>query len=86
MAKFQVPILNTFRDMNYFPLFLVQSGQTDRLTDGQTESDAYEPTVQFVQVGSKSVSQNFDIPNKSTHHVALRFCKWFNSQLIIAFM
>ncbi len=28
-------------------LFLVQSG----LTDGQTVSDAYEPTVQFAQVG-----------------------------------
>ncbi len=31
--------------------------QTDRQTDGQTdrqtESDAYEPTVQFAQVGSK---------------------------------
>ncbi len=43
--------------MNYFPLFLVQSGQTDGQTDGrtdgQTESDAYEPTVQFEQVGSK---------------------------------
>ncbi len=23
------------------------------VTDGQTESDAYEPTVQFAQVGSK---------------------------------
>ncbi len=32
--------------------------QTDRQTDGrtdrQTESDAYEPTVQIAQVGSKS--------------------------------
>ncbi len=37
--------------MNYFPLLLVQSGQTD----GQTESDAYEPTVQFAQVGSKNL-------------------------------
>ncbi len=35
--------------MNYFLLFLVQSGQTD----GQTESDAYEPTVKFAQVGPK---------------------------------
>ncbi len=48
MAKFQIPTSNTFRDMNYFLLFLVQSGQMDR----QTESDAYEPTVQFAQVGS----------------------------------
>ena len=44
-----VPTPNTCRDRNYFLLFLVQSGQTD----GQTESDAYEPTVQFAQVGSK---------------------------------
>ncbi len=33
-------------------------GQTDRLTDVQTdrrtESDAYEPTVQYAQVGSKN--------------------------------
>ncbi len=35
--------------MNYCPVFLVQSGQTDR----RTESDAYEPTVQSAQVGSK---------------------------------
>ena len=27
--------------------------RTDRQTDGQTESDAYEPTVQSAQVGSK---------------------------------
>ncbi len=37
----------TFQDMNYFLVnyFLVQ-------TDRQTESDAYEPTVQYAQVGS----------------------------------
>ncbi len=38
--------------MNYF---LVTFGkvQTDRQTDRQTGSDAYEPTVQIAQVGSK---------------------------------
>ncbi len=50
MAKFQPPNCNTFRDMNYFLRLLVQSGQT---TDRQTESDTYEPIVQFAQVGSK---------------------------------
>ncbi len=38
-------------EMNYFLLLLVKSRQT---TDRQTESDAYEPTVQFAQVGSKN--------------------------------
>ena len=35
-------LLNTFRDMNYYPVI-----------DRRTESDAYEPTVQYAQVGSK---------------------------------
>ena len=34
MAKFQVPNSITFRDMIYYPV-----------TDGQTESDTYEPSV-----------------------------------------
>ncbi len=36
--------------MNYFLHFW---SSTDRQTDRQTESDAYEPTVQIAQVGSK---------------------------------
>ena len=44
VVKFRIPNYNTFRDMNYCPV-----GQTDR----RTESDAYEPTVQSAQVGSK---------------------------------
>ena len=45
--------LNTFWYMNYFLRLLVQSiwQTTDRR---QTESDAYEPTVQIAQVGSKT--------------------------------
>ena len=50
MAKFQIHNYNTFRDMNYYP---VTDGRTDRRTDRRTESDAYEPTVQLAQVGSK---------------------------------
>ena len=46
MVKFQVPNSIISRDMNYYPV-------TDRRTDRQTESDAYEPTVQYAQVGSK---------------------------------
>ncbi len=34
-AKFHYTSCNTFRDMNYFLLFLVQSGQTDGQTDRQ---------------------------------------------------
>ncbi len=45
--------------MNYFPQFLVKSGQTDVRMDRQTESDAYEPTVQYAQIGSKIVPQIF---------------------------
>ncbi len=47
MAKFQIHSYNTFRDMNYYPV-------TDGRTDGQTESDAYVPTVQYAQVGLKN--------------------------------
>ncbi len=43
---FQVPNSITFQEMNYYP---VTDGQIDR----RTESDAYEPTVQYAQVGSK---------------------------------
>ena len=39
--------------MNYC-LVIFGQVQTDGWTDGQTESDAYEPTVQSAQVGSKS--------------------------------
>ncbi len=46
MIKFQIPNSIIFQDINYYPV-------TDRQTDGRTESDAYEPTVQNVQVGSK---------------------------------
>ncbi len=37
-----------------YELFSPIFGQvrTDRQTDGQTESDAYEPNVQYAQVGS----------------------------------
>ncbi len=38
--------------MNYCPV-------TDGQTDGRTESDAYEPTVQHAQVGSKSNVINY---------------------------
>ncbi len=42
LVKFQVPNSITFRDMNYYPV-----------TDRRTESDAYEPIVQYAQVSSK---------------------------------
>ncbi len=38
------------QDMNYYLVWILS--QTDG-TDGQTESDAYEPIVQFAQVGKK---------------------------------
>ena len=44
--------------MIYCPVFLVKSGRTDRQTDRRTESDAYEPTVQSAQVGSKTKKRN----------------------------
>ena len=51
MLKFQTPKSNIFRDMNYF---LVTFGKV-QTPDRQTESDAYEPTVQLAQVGSKMI-------------------------------
>ncbi len=59
VVKFQPPNYNTFRNMNYFLGFLVQSGQT--------ESDAYEPTVQNAQVGSK---MQRDVGNEHTFKLA----------------
>ncbi len=47
VVKFQTSTSNTFQDMNYC---LVIFGPVQ--TDGQTESDAYEPTVQSAQVVS----------------------------------
>ena len=44
VITFQAPNYNIFWNMNYCLRFLVQSRQT--------ESNAYEPTVQIVQVGS----------------------------------
>ncbi len=45
------PWCNAFGDMNYCPVLFVHS-QTDGRTNRQTESDAYEPTMQVAQVGS----------------------------------
>ncbi len=42
MAMFQIHSYNTFQD----PV-------TDGQTGGRTESNAYEPTVQYAEVGSK---------------------------------
>ena len=47
-AKFEPSIYKTF---SRYELFSSDFGKVQ--TDGQTESDVYEPTVQFAQVGSK---------------------------------
>ena len=56
VVKFQIPNSNTCRDMNYFLPFRssisVKSRQTTDYRQ-QTESNAYESTVQIAQVGSK---------------------------------
>ena len=61
MVKFRCDTYYTFRDMNYF---LVQ-------TDSQTESDTYEPTVQYAKVGSKKyggmTGKLFDTPPPYIH-------------------
>ncbi len=51
VVKFQVPNPNTSCDMNYFPPFIFHHSWSSP-DYGQTESDAYEPTVQLAQVGS----------------------------------
>ncbi len=40
---------------------------TDRQTDGRTESDAYEPTVQVAQVCSKMVKKIILLRNTDAH-------------------
>ena len=39
--------------MRLYQHFACMVAQTDRQTDRWTESEAYEPTVQYAQVGSK---------------------------------
>ncbi len=59
VGKFQSPTSNTFRDMNYFLLsdFWSSPDYGLQTTDyRQAENDAYEPTVQSAQVGSKMES------------------------------
>ena len=41
-----------------FFIFYIKKYIPDRRTDGRTESDAYEPTVQYAQVGSKTFRKN----------------------------
>ena len=49
LTKFQIAGYYTFRDVNQI---LVWIFATDREMDRRMQSDAYEPTVQVVQVGS----------------------------------
>ncbi len=49
-------------------LIFVTDRRTDGQTDRQTESDAYEPTVQFAQVGSK-MAPSFILAMSSTKFV-----------------
>ncbi len=67
--------------MNYFPLLFSPefwSSPDYRQTDRQTESDAYEPTVQLAQVGSKNGIRDPSrirccIFGGSLHHIKLEF-------------
>ena len=82
VVKYQVPVSNTFWDMNYYLRLLVQSRQT---TDNrQTESDAYEPTVQVAQVGSKMgrMYTRFYFKNtKCLYIICHPFKSWFSNSL-----
>ena len=53
VPKIQPPNYNTFWDMNYFLRIIFSDFWSS--PDRQTESDAYEPTLQIAQVGSKMV-------------------------------
>ena len=56
MAKFHIASYYRFEDMNYFLHFWSSPAYRVRSTEYRlTESDAYEPTVQLAQVGSKIV-------------------------------
>ncbi len=63
LIKFHDPRSNRFQDMNYCP---VTFGQ---VTDGQTEHDAYEPTVHGAQVGSKIYTRALPLSRGSSHWV-----------------
>ncbi len=69
MVKLQIPNCITFRDMNYYQ---VTDRQTDRQTDRRTESDAYEPTVQYAQVGSMK-----RILSDNQKHAVMKICHLF---------
>ena len=62
LTNFHIASYFTFGDMNYFPLLLVQYGV-------QTESEAYELTVQFAQVGSKKEKENIILMDILRVHV-----------------
>ncbi len=63
MVKFHTASYNTFRDINYYLVnYLVEFWFVEFWSShGQTESDAYEPTVQFAQVGSKMKPLDVDV-------------------------
>ncbi len=79
MAKFQSPTSNTFRDMNYYPVFWSSPyGQTDR----RTESDTYEPTVQNAQVGSKTTAKRGSSFSPGVGKVLTFLLKYLRDQLV----
>ena len=47
MVKFHSHRYNTIRDKNYYPV------NFGNVTDRQTESDAYEPTLQYARWAQK---------------------------------
>ena len=64
--------------MNYFLQFLVQYRQSTEYRV-QTESNAYETTVQFAQVGSKSGGKMvplWRVENSSTFESGTRIVPW----------
>ena len=85
MVKFNTPKSNTFRDMNYFLVTFGKVQTPDRQTDRQTESDAYEPTVQIAQVGSikegkKQFGKQFSLNNNTEEQ--LSSCVGFQSYFL----
>ncbi len=55
VVKFQTPIYIDCRDMNYFLVWIFVKSR-------QTESDAFEPTMQTAQVGSKKATVEMNPP------------------------
>ncbi len=72
IVKFEILYFTRYELLS--SLIFVTDRQMDRQMDRQTESDAYEPTVQFAQVGSKITADHTSYKFKASFVFKNRSC------------